>query len=195
MASDGTRGRVVGTVMTGLLLGILLARTVSGAVAGLLGWRAVFVVAAVTAVAMAAVLHRAVPLEAARSASRYRDVLTSTAALLRDHAALRRSALLGALGFATFSVFWTTIAFHLSAAPFDYGDGAIGLLGLAGAAGAVGATAWAGWPTAAWRCRPGSPPRWRWSRPSASSGGGGPRSWPSWPGWWCSTWACRASRS
>ncbi|QXC60224.1 MFS transporter [Aquihabitans sp. G128] len=61
--------------------------------------------------------------------------------LLRDQRELRRSALLGALGFATFSVFWTTIAFHLADPPFDYGDGAIGLLGLAGAAGALCALA------------------------------------------------------
>lgn len=141
LAGDGERGRAVGTVMTGLLLGILLARTVSGAIAGLLGWRAVFVVAAVVAVALAVGLARLLPPDGDRARIGYGTVLVSTARLLRDLPGLRRAAVLGALGFATFSVFWTTISFHLAAAPFDWGDGAIGLLGLVGAAGALCATA------------------------------------------------------
>ncbi len=140
LADDGQRGRAVGTVMAGLLLGILLARTVSGAVASLLDWRAVFALAAVVAVGLALVLARVVPPEQARPRLGYGAVLRSTAALLRHHSALRRTALLGALAFAAFSVFWTTVSFHLAAAPFGWGDGAIGLLGLVGAAGALCAT-------------------------------------------------------
>ncbi|CAN5728895.1 MFS transporter [soil metagenome] len=141
LATDGDRGRVVSTVMTGLLLGILLARTVSGIVAGLAGWRVMFAIAAAVAVGLAVVLRRELPSDPARPAVAYGSLLASVLRLLRAQRELRRSALLGALGFATFSVFWTTIAFHLSEAPFDYGDGAIGLLGLAGAAGAVCALA------------------------------------------------------
>ncbi|HEU5151670.1 MAG TPA: MFS transporter [Iamia sp.] len=140
LAGEGERGRAVGTVMTGLLLGILLARTVSGAIAGLLGWRAVFVVAAGVAVALAAGLARVLPPDGERARIGYGAVLASTVRLLRDLPGLRRAALLGALGFATFSVFWTTVSFHLAAEPFGWGDGAIGLLGLVGAAGAVCAT-------------------------------------------------------
>ncbi|HEX7133141.1 MAG TPA: MFS transporter [Iamia sp.] len=140
LAGDGVRGRAVGTVMTGLLLGILLARTVAGSIAGLLGWRAVFVVAAMVAVALAVALARLLPPDGERDRIGYGAVLASTAVLLRDLPELRRSALLGALGFASFSVFWTTVSFHLAAAPFDWGDGAIGLLGLVGAAGALCAT-------------------------------------------------------
>lgn len=141
LATDGDRGRVVSTVMTGLLLGILLARTVSGAVAGLTDWRVMFAIAAVVAVALAAVLRRELPPDLPRPHVAYRALLGSVLRLLRDEPELRRSALLGALGFATFSVFWTTVAFHLAEAPFGYGDGAIGLLGLAGAAGALCALA------------------------------------------------------
>jgi predicted MFS family arabinose efflux permease len=141
LAGDGERGRAVGTVMTGLLLGILLARTVAGGLAALFGWRGVFVVAAIVAVALAVGLARLLPPDGDRARIGYGAVLASTAGLLRDLPELRRSALLGALGFATFSVFWTTISFHLAAEPFDWGDGAIGLLGLVGAAGAVCATA------------------------------------------------------
>jgi len=138
LAADGQRGAVVGKVMTGLLLGILLGRTVAGVVADLAGWRAVYGLAAVLALILAAVLHRELPDERRPAAGlTYRDLLRSSLELARTQPELRRSAVLGALGFAAFSVFWTTIAFLLAAEPFDYSDAAIGLLGLAGAAGAL----------------------------------------------------------
>jgi predicted MFS family arabinose efflux permease len=140
LATDGQRGRAVGSVMTGLLLGILLARTVSGIVAGLAGWRTVFVLAAVATAALAVVLRTQLPHERPRPHLPYREIMRTTLGLGRDEPELRRSAVLGALVFASFSVFWTTIAFLLSARPFGYGDSAIGLLGLAGAAGALCAT-------------------------------------------------------
>jgi len=137
LAGDGQRGKAVGTVMTGLLLGILLARTVSGVVASLLGWRAVFVVAACFTGILAIVVRTRLPDERVRPHIAYRDILRSMVAIARAHPELRRSAALGALGFGSFSVFWTTIAFRLSGAPFHYADSAIGLLGLVGAAGAL----------------------------------------------------------
>lgn len=141
LAGDDERGRVVGTVMTGLLLGILLARTVSGLVAGLTNWRVMFAVAAVVMAGLGVVLRRELPETPLADPVPYRRLLRSVIGLLVDEPELRRSALLGALTFATFSVFWTTIAFHLAGAPFHYGDATIGLVGLAGAAGAVFASA------------------------------------------------------
>lgn len=141
LADDGDRGRVVSTIMTGLLLGILLARTASGLLGGLTSWRVVYAVAAVVAVLLGAVLRRELPADPPRAGVGYGELLRSVVRLLREQRELRRSALLGALVFATFSVFWTTVAFHLGEAPFDYGDGAIGLLGLVGAAGALAALA------------------------------------------------------
>jgi predicted MFS family arabinose efflux permease len=137
LATDGQRGRAVGTVMTGLLLGILLARTVAGVVAGLAGWRSVFGLAAVLTFALAVVLRAELPAERPRPSIAYRDVLRSMVTIVRTEPELRRAALLGGLAFACFSVFWTTIAFVLSDPPFDYGDSAIGLLGLVGAGGAL----------------------------------------------------------
>jgi len=138
LAADGQRGAVVGKVMTGLLLGILLGRTVAGLVADVAGWRAVYGLGAALALILAAVLHRELPDERRPAAGlAYRDLLRSSLELARTQPELRRSAVLGALGFAAFSVFWTTIAFLLAAEPFDYSDAAIGLLGLAGAAGAL----------------------------------------------------------
>ena len=141
LASDGERGRAVGTVMSGLLLGILLARTVSGLIASVAGWRTVFVVGAAATAALAVVLRLALPAERPRQALAYGDVLRSALRLARTEPELRRSALLGATVFATFSVFWTTVAFLLGDPPFEYADSTIGLLGLVGAAGALVAMA------------------------------------------------------
>lgn len=140
LATDAARGRVVGRVMSGLLLGILLARTVSGVIAGATSWRVVYAAAAVLMVALALVLARVLPAEGERPAIGYGTLLRSTVGLFLAEPVLRRRILFGALGMAVFSVFWTTMAFVLSGAPYHYGDAAIGLFGLVGAAGALCAT-------------------------------------------------------
>lgn len=137
LADDEHRGQVVGTVMSGLLLGILLARTVSGVVAGLSGWRTVYVMAAGLTVVMAVVLGRLLPSEDERPSIGYGRLLGDTVMLLFRESLLQRRALFGALGFAAFSVFWTTMAFLLAGAPYHYGDLTIGLFGLVGAGGAL----------------------------------------------------------
>lgn len=137
LADDARRGRVVGQVMSGLLLGILLARTVSGFVAGVTSWRVVYVLAAGVTVLMALVLRRVLPAESERPSIRYGALLRSTVALFRAEPLLRRRILFGALGMAAFSAFWTTMAFVLSGAPYHYGTASIGLFGLVGAAGAL----------------------------------------------------------
>ncbi len=137
LANERDRGRVVGTVMSGLLLGILLARTVSGIVAGAASWRAVYAMAAVLNVVVAVALARALPSEERRPGMNYGSLLVTAARLLAQERVLQLRALFGALGFATFSVFWTTMAFLLSGAPYRYGDTSIGLFGLVGAAGAL----------------------------------------------------------
>jgi predicted MFS family arabinose efflux permease len=141
LANDSERGRVVGTVMSGLLLGILLARTVAGLVAGISSWRVVYAAAAVLVLVVAATLAKVLPDELPRPKLSYGAVLTSTAHLFAAEAVLRRRAALGGLGFAAFSIFWTTMAFLLSGAPYHYSDTVIGLFGLVGAAGALCANA------------------------------------------------------
>ena len=141
LASDERRGRVVGTVMTGLLLGVLLARTLSGLVAGLGSWRAVYVMGAGLLLVLAAVLARRLPDDGRRPAIGYASLLRSTVTLFAGEPLLRRRALFGGLGFAAFSVFWTTSAFLLAGAPYHYGDTVIGLFGLVGAGGALCAQA------------------------------------------------------
>jgi len=137
LADEANRGRVIGQVMSGLLLGILLARTVSGLVAGVTSWRAVYVMAAVVTLLMAAVLRRTVPGESERPSIQYGALLASTVRLFGAEPLLRRRILFGALGFAAFSAFWTTMAFVLSGPPYHYSVTTIGLFGLIGAAGAL----------------------------------------------------------
>ena len=137
LAADDERGRVTGTVMSGLLLGILLARTLSGLIAGAAGWRVVYGSAAGLVVLLAVVLLRALPPERPRPAIGYRAVLRSTLSLPGREPLLRRRMLLGGLCFASFSIFWTTVAFLLAGSPFHYGETVIGLFGLVGAAGAL----------------------------------------------------------
>jgi predicted MFS family arabinose efflux permease len=141
LAGEAERGRVVGRVMSGLLIGILLARTLGGVVAGLGGWRLVFALAAGMMVLLAALLWRAMPASEPETALSYPELLRSVATLVRDEPVLRRRMALGLLGFAGFSVLWTSVAFLLSGPPFNYGEAAIGALGLAGLGGAVAASA------------------------------------------------------
>jgi predicted MFS family arabinose efflux permease len=139
LAGDHERGSVVGTVMSGLLIGILLARTISGIVAQLLGWRAVFVLAACAMVLLAAVLRRALPKVPATERLPYPALLRSVLVLVGKEPLLRQRMLLGATAFGCFSVLWTSLAFLLSGPPYHYGNAAIGLFGLAGLAGAAAA--------------------------------------------------------
>ncbi|PWI44102.1 MFS transporter [Streptomyces sp. ICBB 8177] len=141
LATDAERGKVVGTVMSGLLLGILLARTVAGYLEQLGGWRTVYVVAAVAMVLLAGALWFRLPAAPARTGLRYPALLASTLRILREEPVLRLRAVLGALAFAVFSVLWTALTFLLSGAPYHYADGTIGLFGLLGAAGALAASA------------------------------------------------------
>jgi predicted MFS family arabinose efflux permease len=137
LADDDSRGRVVGTVMSGLLLGILLARTLSGLIAGLAGWRAVYWTAAGLVMVMAIALRAVLPSDSDRPQLSYAGVLRSTVTLFLTESVLRGRMLLGSLCFAAFSVFWTTMAFMLAGAPYHYGETTIGLFGLIGAAGAL----------------------------------------------------------
>ena len=141
LAPAGERGRVVGRVMSGLLIGILLARTISGLVAEAGGWRLVYALAAVGMLALAAVLARALPHATPPAEMSYPRLLRSVGRLIADEPALRRRMAYGALGMAGFSVLWTAIAFLLSRPPYGYGEGTIGLFGLAGLAGAGAASA------------------------------------------------------
>lgn len=139
MADPSQRGRVIGRLMTGLLMGLLLSRSVSGLIAQAAGWRTVYLCAGSALALMAVVLYRVLPNEPVRGHVAYHRLLSGTLAFFATLPMLRRRALYGFLIFAAFSTLWTTLAFHLSAAPFRYDNLVIGLFGLFGAAGVLAA--------------------------------------------------------
>ncbi|WP_211210882.1 MFS transporter [Sporichthya polymorpha] len=139
LAADHERGTVVGTVMSGLLIGILAARTISGLLAAVAGWRTVYVAAAGLCALLGIVLHRMLPrLPVADPALTYRGLVRSLWPLVRDEPVVRRRMVYGALGMAGFTVVWTSLAF-LMAEDYGKGEAETGLLGLAGLFGAVAA--------------------------------------------------------
>ena len=144
IAAPGDRGRVVGTVMSGLLIGILVSRVFAGLVGQAGGWRTVLVVAAVVQFLMAAAVAWRAPETAVHrpAGTTYPQVLRSILTLIAKENVLRHRMLLGGLNMAAFSGMWTAIAFLLAGAHgsnYHFSDAAIGLFGLAGVAGALAA--------------------------------------------------------
>ncbi len=136
LAREAERGRIVGSVMSGLLLGILLARTVAGYIAQASSWRVVYVVAAGLTALVGLVSYFELPRFKEEGSLSYPAALSSVLQLFRNEPVLRRRSFYGFLSFGAFSVLWTTLAFLLSGAPYHYSTGTIGLFGLVGAAGA-----------------------------------------------------------
>ncbi|MNM66071.1 Inner membrane transport protein YnfM [compost metagenome] len=135
LATPVEQGQAVGTLTSGVVLGILLARLVSGGVADLLGWRAVYFCAAALLALMAILLWRSLP-ASAPSDSQART--GSVFALYRQDRLMRQRGLYGLLIFAAFSVLWSAMVLPLSDMGLSHGE--IGLFGLAGVAGALGAS-------------------------------------------------------
>ncbi|HET6965143.1 MAG TPA: MFS transporter [Acidimicrobiales bacterium] len=140
LASDADRGRIVGTVMSGLLLGVLLARTAAGYLADLGGWRTPFRVAAVLMAVLALVLWRQLPTDGERPPVRYLRGLVSVPVLLKEEPLILLRSAYGAAAFGAFNALWTPLAFLLSGPPYRYSTSTIGLFGLLGVAGAVTAS-------------------------------------------------------
>jgi predicted MFS family arabinose efflux permease len=137
LAPPAMRGRVVGHVVSGLLVGILAGRAVAGVVNDFAGWRAMFVAAAAAMLALALLLRAMLPVSRPALAVSYGALVRSLGALFRSEPVIRDAALLGALTFAAFSAFWTTLAFRLQEPPLHSGSavaGAFGVIGLVGAA-------------------------------------------------------------
>ncbi|MYW02579.1 MFS transporter [Streptomyces sp. SID3343] len=141
LAGPAERGRVVGLVTSGVVTGILLARTVSGALADLAGWRSAYLVSAALTSTLAAALYRVLPrTDVAASALSYRELLGSMVTLFAGERVFRIRAALALLIFAAFGTLWSSVALPLSEAPWSLSHTAIGAFGLAGVAGALAAT-------------------------------------------------------
>lgn len=142
----GRRGRTVGVVTTGVVLGILLARTVSGSIAGLWGWRAVFIVAALVMLAVGGWLTVALPRDTIdKVAVPYHRAIMSVFVLSLRDKAFRVRSLIGGLMFASFGAAWGSMALPLATAPWHLTATQIGMFGIVGAAGALGASGAGRW--------------------------------------------------
>jgi predicted MFS family arabinose efflux permease len=140
LANPSERGKKIGFVMSGLLIGILLSRTFSGIVAAHFGWRSMFYIAAGLMVIMWALVYLLLPEVEPDYKGSYKNLMLSMVYLIRDEPRLRLATLRGALCFACFSAFWSTLTFLLKQ-NFNLGSDVAGLFGLVGAFGALSASA------------------------------------------------------
>jgi predicted MFS family arabinose efflux permease len=139
LSSPEMRGRILGIVTSGVVFGVLLARTVSGVLADILDWRSVYVFSAILVLGLALVLARKLPPENTRSAVPYGRLVTSVVTLTLHERVFRVRALITLLIFAGFGALWGSMALPLTTAPWQLSTTEVGLFGLVGAAGAVGA--------------------------------------------------------
>ena len=139
-AAPAERGRVVGVAQGGVVIGLLLARTLAGWIADLSGWRAVYYVSAAMALLMLMVLSRVLPVQAppARRLS-YLQLLGSMFSMLANDCVLQVRGMLALLMFAAFSIFWSALVLPLSAPPYSFSHTAVGAFGLVGVLGALAA--------------------------------------------------------
>ncbi|MFK3795565.1 MFS transporter [Pseudomonas sp. NPDC088444] len=140
LAPPSQRGQAVGTVTSGIVLGILLARFTSGLIADMADWRAVYFASSGLMLTLTAVLFKCVPdAPPLRTGGTYAGLIRSLFTLLLSEPVLQLRGLLALLIFAAFSVLWTAMVLPLSAPPLSLSHTAIGLFGLAGVAGALAA--------------------------------------------------------
>lgn len=132
-----TKGKTVGTILSGLLIGILGARVLSGWIATHWGWTTVYKISAILCFILLFLLKRSMPDVPSTFKGNYFSLLKSTLSQIKKHALLREAALMGALLFGAFCSFWTTITFYLSSEPFNYNSEKIGLFGLVAITGAM----------------------------------------------------------
>ncbi|MEO6548707.1 MAG: MFS transporter [Ferruginibacter sp.] len=141
----GNKGRTVGIIFTGILIGVLAARVFSGYISHWLGWRYVYGISAFMVAITTIMLQLSLPDLPASFTGNYKEVLQSTFAQVKRFALLRQTAVLGALVFGVFCSFWTTLTFHLGGAPFFYHSDTIGLFGILAIGGALLAPVFGKW--------------------------------------------------
>jgi predicted MFS family arabinose efflux permease len=150
MAPAERRGRVIGDIMGGLMVGILLSRPLASLAAGTLNWRAFYIASAVLLLALTAILSRRLPYQRPALATDYPTLLASLWLLLRHEPVLRRRALSASLVMAVFSLFWNAAALRLAQAPFGFDQRDIALFALVGAGGAFVTPLFGRWGDRGW---------------------------------------------
>ncbi len=139
LANPAQRGKVIGTIMSGLLVGILLSRTLSGAIGEWLGWRSMFWIASALCLGLTFLIYERFPVTKPGFKGNYLSLVRSLATLVRTQPLLREATAISMSGFAVFGSFWTTMVLLFANAPYHFTTDKIGLFGLAGAAGALAA--------------------------------------------------------
>lgn len=133
------RGKVVGTIMSGLLVGILLSRTLSGFIGQLFGWRSMFWIAAGICLLIFFAIQKKFPVNKPQFQGSYGQLIKSLFTLIKTQPVLREATLINVFCFAQFGAFWTTMVLLLSGQPFNFNSATIGLFGIVGASGALAA--------------------------------------------------------
>lgn len=136
LAEPEKRGQVLGTIMSGLLLGILLARTISGFVGAQFGWRVMFTAAGIAMLIASVLLRMVLPKSESSFHGSYLSLLSSIQKIVKKHSALREASFFGAMLFGSFSAFWATLIHLMETPAFNLGSRAVGIFGLLGATGA-----------------------------------------------------------
>lgn len=131
------RAKTISFIFSGILIGILAARVFAGTIAEWFGWHYVYAISAVMVLATALMVHFSLPDVKQEFTGNYLSLLQSALQQIKRFSILRRSTLLGALIFGAFCSFWTTLTFHLSGSPFNFGSDTIGLFGILAIAGAL----------------------------------------------------------
>ncbi|MCU1641405.1 MAG: transporter [Nocardia sp.] len=139
MSPAGERGRNIGAVTSGVVMGILGVRVIAGVLGDTVGWRAVYVLLAVLCVALALIAQVGLHPDVRRSGDRYGQILRSMALLVTTDRLFLSRGLIAFFVFASFGTLWSGLALPLGAAPWSFGSTVIGLFGLAGLAGTLGA--------------------------------------------------------
>ena len=139
LSAPEKRGKVIGTIMSGLLVGILLSRTLSGFVGEWWGWRSMFYIAAGVCLILFFIIKRQFPVNKPTFQGSYGQLIQSLFSLIKTQPLLREATLINVFSFAQFGVFWTTMVLLLSEAPFNFSSATIGLFGIVGASGALAA--------------------------------------------------------
>lgn len=137
LAPPQQRGRIVGTVISGLLIGMLLARTWAGWIGEMFGWRVVFGIGAVFMLILLVLLYRALPDQPPASPLTWPELLSSMLPLWRELPELRQAVVVNSLMFCVFGGFWTAMVFFVEGPPYFYTSRGAGLFSLIGVAGAL----------------------------------------------------------
>nr|WP_256344915.1 MFS transporter [Pseudomonas gingeri] len=139
LVPDSQRARALGIVFSGVLAGILVARTVSGVIGQAFGWRAMFVVAGIGAIALALTLGKCLPRLAPKTGQSYLSLYTSMWQMLKRHPSLRAACIIQSCVFGLFTAFWSVLALLLAKPPFELGAAAAGAFGIVGIVGVLAA--------------------------------------------------------